>query len=95
MLHYYFPLLYFSCFVTVNEDEIERKTEQEKSLKWTFFSFNNFWKKWTQGNFVHQNDSSVFHPFQSLSQCCICFYLSQQQTWFILVVHELMCLMLK
>lgn len=45
MLHYYFPLLYFSCFVTVNEDEIERKTEQEKSLKWAFFSFNNFWKK--------------------------------------------------
>lgn len=63
MLNHYFPLVYFSCFVTVKEDETEKKNKQERSLKWTFVSFKNFWKKWTPGEF---HSLKLFLSFSSV-----------------------------
>lgn len=39
MLNHYFPLVYFSCFVTVKEDETEKKKRTGKKSEMDIYFF--------------------------------------------------------
>lgn len=73
MLIYYFSCLYFFCFVTVKDDETEKKRRGKKP-ETEFFILKIFGKKWTQGK-SHRGGISftkIIPQFSSSYKCHIC-----------------------